>query len=1360
MHSGFVPLRVFSCYTMLDGAIEPKAIAKAARKLGFPAAALTDRNGLYAAMAFSDAAKGAGVQPIVGAMLGVARPDIPEGVTAPLDWLALYAQDARGYENLCALVSRAHLDRPIEQAPHVDFAALEGRTDGLIALTAGGEGALARLLAEDQPAAARTYADRLAALFPDRLYVELCRRSDATEEAAEPSLLDLAYERGLPLVATNPCCFTEAAFGEAHDAMLCIANSTYVDSDDRPRSSPDAWMKPAAAMRALFADLPEALANTLVVAQRCAVAAPQRKPILPSLAGDREGEARLLREQAREGLAARLARIEELTVSRESGSPEPRAGSPETLDPRVRGGTADDCRAPYLARLEFELDVIIQMGFPGYFLIVADFIRWAKQHDIPVGPGRGSGAGSVVAWALTITDLDPMKLGLLFERFLNPERVSMPDFDIDFCETRRGEVIRYVQQKYGRDQVAQIITFGKLKARAVLKDTGRVLQMSYGQVDRLAKLVPNHPTDPWTLDRALNGVPDLAREYANDNGVRRLLDLAMKLEGLPRHASTHAAGVVIGDRPLAELVPLYRDPRSDMPVTQFDMKYVEGAGLVKFDFLGLKTLSVLKKAVQLLAKRGITVDLDALTWDDEATYRLIQSGNTIGVFQIESEGMRRTLTAVRPTVFEDIIALNALYRPGPMDNIPMFGRRKNGEEAIEYPHPLLEPILKETYGIFVYQEQVMQAAQVLAGFSLGGADLLRRAMGKKVKAEMDAQRAGFVAGCATVNGIREREANALFDLIDKFAGYGFNKSHSAAYALLTYQTAWLKAHHPHEFFAASMAYDIHLTEKLAIFVDDARRLGVRLLPPDINASAADFDVELREEGPTIRYALAALKSVGEGAMDRLVEERRTNGAFQSLDDLAHRVDPRLLNKRQLETLAAAGAFDSLDPNRAGAFAVAETVLAVAARTHDQRVSGQGGLFGGDASVGEAIKPPKSASWSIAERMEQEKEAYGFYFSAHPVDRHRHLAKMHGARAYTALAELPIPSDGRVGATMAVLVEEARWRTSARGKRYLMATMSDQTGQFVATCFDDSVAADLEEAARAGGCGLATVELDRRPGEELPRVTVKRIQPFEGPGPERALQPGGGGRRRGRDPGARRPARRPTRRARRGPAPRPARRQHRQTPPRPRFPARCGAGDPCRGAARRHVGRAGAVRSAACAGGVNLPACGEGGPRSGGGGLSSIQASRGGEPPPSRCARHLPVNGEELVRAVLLPHRAHRLQHQCEVALGRHRPDIGDVHRGPLVEADIGAPRHLPQPGQPRPHRQPRQVIHRIGRRVERGRSRPHERHLPADDVPEVGQLVEACAAQESPDAGDPRIVNQLEVWRVGAVKILVAQLLL
>ncbi|NNM78098.1 DNA polymerase III subunit alpha [Sphingomonas sp. ID1715] len=1088
-HAPFVPLRIFSSFTMLEGALDPKDIVKYAKRHGFPAAALTDRNGLYAAMAFSEAAMKAGVQPIIGTMLGVARPR--EDGAPVLDWLALYAQDETGYRNLCELVSAAHLDRPLEQDPHVPLTALKGKTDGLICLTAGAEGALARLFAEEQAAAAIDYVDRLELLFPGRLYIELSRRMNEVEARAEKHLIDLAYAHELPLVATNPCCFGDEHFHAAHDAMLCIASSSYIDSEDRQKSSPDAWMKPLPEMQRLFEDLPEALANTLVVAQRCAVAAPKRKPILPSLAGDRDAEAEKLREDARAGLRARLARYRSPA---EAGVHELQGSAAGDSEPLLSQGNMEEAYPDYFNRLEFELDVIIQMGFPGYFLIVADFIKWAKANGISVGPGRGSGAGSVVAWALTITDLDPIKLGLLFERFLNPERVSMPDFDIDFCETRREEVIRYVQQRYGTDKVAQIITFGRLKARAVLKDTGRVLQMSYGQVDRLAKLIPNHPTDPWTLERSLNGVSELAAEYKNDAQVKRLLDLAMKLEGFPRHSSTHAAGVVIGDRPLAELIPMYRDPRSDMPVTQFDMKYVEGAGLVKFDFLGLKTLSVLQKAVEMLAKRGLTVDLDALSWDDEQVYKLLQRGDTVGVFQLESEGMRRTLAAVKPTNFGDIIALVSLYRPGPMDNIPLFGDRKNGRAQVAYPHPLLEGILAETYGIFVYQEQVMQAAQILAGYSLGGADLLRRAMGKKIKAEMDAQRAIFVEGCAKTNGIPADKANELFDLIDKFAGYGFNKSHAAAYALLAYQTAWLKAHHPHEFYAASMCYDMAQTDKLCVFVDDMRRLDVAVLPPDVNASEAEFVVEERE-GLAVRYALGALKNVGERAMAQLVEERRTNGAFRNLDDFANRVDAKLLNRRQMESLAGAGAFDAIAPERAAVFGTAETILAVAASAEQSRTSGQGGLFGGPDTSMAAIKLPKDASWSLAERMAQEKEAFGFYFSAHPIDRYRHLAEAHGARSYGALCTANIGEE-RVASTMAGLVEDVRWRTSAKGRRYLLATCSDATGQFVASCFDETAGKDLEEAARVGGCGLLSVELDKRPGEETPRVTIRSIRPFE------------------------------------------------------------------------------------------------------------------------------------------------------------------------------------------------------------------------------------------------------------------------
>jgi DNA polymerase III subunit alpha len=1091
-HASFVHLRVHSAYSMLEGAMQPKDLVKACRKHGFPAVAVTDRNNLFGAMEFSDCAKAEGVQPIIGSLLAVERPGSGDRAARPaIDWLALLAQDETGYANLIELVSRAHLDGDGAEDPHLKLSALFGYTEGLIALTAGPEGALARLLAEGQDGAARAYLANLEELFTDRLYIEISRCDDPVEMASEAKLIALAHERDLPLVATNPVAFADPSFHEAHDVMLCIASGAYVETKERRRSCRHAWLKGANDMRELFADLPEAVANTVVVAQRCAVMAPVRAPILPSLAGDREGEAQLLRDQARAGLNARLAKL----------------------------GLSGEAARPYRERLDFELDVIIKMGFPGYFLIVADFIRWAKEQGIPVGPGRGSGAGSVVAWALTITDLDPLKLGLLFERFLNPERVSMPDFDIDFCETRRGEVIDYVQQKYGREQVAQIITFGKLKARAVLKDVGRVLQMSYGQVDRLAKMVPNHPTDPWTLERALNGVPELAAEAKGDRAVKRLLELAMRLEGLPRHSSTHAAGVVIGDRPLRRLVPMYRDPRSDMGVTQFDMKWVEKAGLVKFDFLGLKTLSVLQRAVELLAKRGIELDLSSLPLDPSdipndadgqerirKVFELLQRGDTVGVFQLESEGMRRTLAAVRPTSFGDIVALVSLYRPGPMDNIPLFGARKNGREKIEYPHPLLKDILAETYGIFVYQEQVMQAAQVLAGYSLGQADLLRRAMGKKVKAEMDAQRATFIAGCAS-NDIKEAKASELFDLIDKFAGYGFNKSHAAAYALVAYHTAYLKAHYPVEFYAASMAFDITLTDKLAVFMDDMRRSGVVCLPPCINASEADFSVVPHGQGHAVRYALSALKGVGEKAMADLVAERTKNGPFKSLDDFVARVDPRSLNKRQIECLAAAGAFDCFkDWNRAVVHELADVMLSTAGSLHDARSSGQSSLFGGE-QAGEAVSlnlllhRKKTAGWNLSQTMTQEKDAFGFFFSGHPIDQWRHVLEANGARSYVAICEAGGPPEGgRTSATMAGMIEEVRWRTSQNsngrsGNRYLLVSLSDGGGNYMASCFDEEVQPAIEDAARSAEALLISAELLWRPGEDQPRVTIRGLTPL-------------------------------------------------------------------------------------------------------------------------------------------------------------------------------------------------------------------------------------------------------------------------
>ncbi len=1072
-HAPFVHLRVQSAYSMLESACLPKDLAKSARKGGFAAIALGDRNNLFGAMEFSDACVEAGVQPIVGALVAVERPGARTVLSKPVtDWLVLLAQDGEGYANLIALVSEAYLGGAGTDEVRLTLEQIAGRSAGLLCLTGGAEGALARLIAEGQDATA--YADALVAAFPDRLYVEVSRTGDPIESKAEHVLVAMAHARDLPLVATNPVRFLTPDVHAAHDAMLCIADSAYVDAETRRRSNPEHWLKSAADMAVRFADLPEALVNTLVVARRCAYAAPARKPILPSLAaGDADAERASLAADARAGLDARLD----------------------------AAGIID--REPYIQRLNFETQVIQDMGFSAYFLIVADFIVWAKSQGIPVGPGRGSGAGSVVAWALTITDLDPLHHGLLFERFLNPDRVSMPDFDIDFCETRRDEVIQYVQARYGRDRVAQIITFGRLKARAVIKDVGRVLQMPYGQIDRLAKQVPSHPTDPWTLARTLgigadkdgkkyDGIPELMSERRRDPKVERLFDIARKLEGLPRHASTHAAGVVIGDRPLAELVPMYRDPRSDMPVTQFDMKYVEKAGLVKFDFLGLKTLSVLDRAQKLLSSRGVIVDWNALPLDDPAVYALLSRADTVGVFQFESEGMRRALTQVRPDCFADIVALGALYRPGPMENIPSFARRKHKTEAIELLHPAMEPVLSETYGIIVYQEQVMQIARTLAGYSLGEADLLRRAMGKKIVAEMNAQKERFAEGAAAL-AIPKNIAKSIFDLVLKFANYGFNKSHAAAYALVSYQTAWLKAHHPTEFYVASMAYDLTNTDRLAIFVDDARRNGIKVLPPCVNTSSEDFAVE----GDAVRYALAGLKGVGEKAMAAVCAARASGGAFDSLADFAHRIDPKLLNKRQLESLIAAGGFDGLSANRAGVHQLAEALLGAAQAAQAARESAQVALFGDAPERRAAMLVPPAARWGLAEAMGHEKEAFGFYFSGHPADAFAHVLEANGAKSWVEIAAMPAPREGgRHGAVMAGLIEEMRWRTPQKGgDAYLLLTASDASGQFTASCFDTETQALIEAAVAAAQPVLLQVELQWREGDDAPRLAIGGLTPL-------------------------------------------------------------------------------------------------------------------------------------------------------------------------------------------------------------------------------------------------------------------------
>ncbi len=1067
----FVHLKVHSAYSLLEGALPIAKLATLAKTHGFPALALTDTDNLFGALEFSEKMAAAGLQPIIGVSLAIDFEESggDEGSLAasgrPLQKpalrdgrLTLLAMDARGYRNLMKLVSIAHLDTPDTASPHIAFATLKEHCDGLIVLSGGPDGPIDRAFAEGQSTLGRGRLTQLSTCLGDRLYVELQRHGRAGERAVERQLVEAAYEDTLPLVATNEAYFASPDDYEAHDALICIAEGRYVVEDDRRRLTPAHYFKSADEMSEAFADLPEALANTVEIARRCSFRPLGHKPILPRFVRTKAGaseeealaaEAREFTRQARQGLRARLA-----------------------ANPLAPGFSKKD----YEDRLDYEVEIIKRMKFPGYFLIVADFIKWSKAEGIPVGPGRGSGAGSLVAWALTITDLDPLRFGLLFERFLNPERVSMPDFDIDFCQDRRDETIRYVQEKYGRDRVAQIITHGKLQARAVLRDVGRVLQMPYSQVDKLCKLVPNNPAKPVTLSEAIEGEPKLQAARDSEAIVHQLLDISLKLEGLYRHASTHAAGMVIGDRPLDQLVPLYRDPKSDMPVTQFNWKMVEAAGLVKFDFLGLKTLTVLQKAVELVKRgRGLDVDLSSVPLNDEKAFQLLARADTVGVFQLESTGMRESLKRLRPDRFEDIIAMVALYRPGPMDNIPTYINRKHGEEPVDCLHKMLEGILAETYGVIIYQEQVIQIAQVMGGYTLGQADMLRRAMGKKDKLEMARQQARFVEG-ALERGVDKRDAVYIFELVDKFAGYGFNKSHAAAYALVSYHTAYMKANFREEFLAASMTLDMSNTDKLAMFAAEARRSGIEVLPPCVNASEVDFLAEAGREDKrgAIRYSLAALKNIGASAVESIVGERDKEGAFGSLGDFASRISTKSINKRGLETLAQAGAFDTLEKDRSLVHANVDGIMALAQRTESDAAAGTVDLFAAtDASPRLDLRPVKA--WTPLERLENEFAAIGFYLSGHPLDQYGKVLEKLNVMTHAQLEKAT--ENGVTAGRLAGIVISARERTSARGNKFAFAMFTDASGQYEAVIFSETLA-NSRDLLEAGKPVLVSVEAER------------------------------------------------------------------------------------------------------------------------------------------------------------------------------------------------------------------------------------------------------------------------------------------
>lgn len=1069
-NQNFIHLKVRSSYSLLEGAINPKDIVKLAIKQSQPAVGITDSNNMFGSLEFSGACTSEGVQPIIGCTLKV---NFSEKQTqfndVFYDDLTLIAKDEQGYLNLLELVSKSYLDKDPQEKAHVKLKDLRRLNHGIIALTGGNEGVVNRHIINGQNAKAKEFLETLYQIYNDRLYVELIRTGFYKQSQIEEVLLPLAYDMNIPLVATNDVYFADMSVHKAHDVLMCIADGRYIAEKDRKQVSKECHFKSSREMIELFKDLPEAIENTVNIAKRCAVMSEFHDPMLPSFdCGKGRSESEELRAQAIEGLKIRL----ETQVYKNSHSDQERK---EIYD-------------KYFTRLEFELEIITNMKFPGYFLIVSDFIKWSKANNIPVGPGRGSGAGSVVAWVLQITDLDPLHFGLLFERFLNPERVSMPDFDIDFCQERRQEVIAYVQQKYGRDKVAQIITFGKLQAKAVVRDVGRVLQMPYGQIDRISKLIPFNPIDPVTLQKAIDMDKAFKQMIDEDKDVKNLINISLKLEGLNRHCSTHAAGVVIADRPLQQLVPVYSDPRSDMPVCGYSMKYAEGAGLVKFDFLGLKTLTVIAKTCDFIRQKGIDIDIAKIPIDDRKSFEMISKGDSIGVFQIESAGMRDTLRKMKPDNIEDIIALISLYRPGPMDNIPAYIRRKHGEEEPDYLHPMLEGILKETYGVIIYQEQVMQIAQVMGGYSLGAADLLRRAMGKKIASEMDKQRKTFVDG-AVQNGVSKEKASSIFDLVAKFAGYGFNKSHAAAYAMISYQTAYLKAHYQPEFLCASMNLEINDTDKLNTFRQEAVAQSIKVLPPEINYSSAYFKPEKLDDGTLgIRYGLGALKNVGTAAMQAVEQEREQGGKFKDIFDFASRLEGQVMNKRQIESLIKAGAFDELHKNRKQIYDAIEDLLKYNSLVSSEKTSNQTSLFG-DAGTNEIDKPKLQYvdDWSEIDRMNNEFSAIGLYLNQHPVNLYKDLLNKLKTVSYSDLCTDLSTKAGNI--KVAAVVISKRMRSSARG-RFATITFSDPTGIFEISVFDDDLLSEANDLLSPGNCLFVECEVKKDDGGI--RLTAKKI----------------------------------------------------------------------------------------------------------------------------------------------------------------------------------------------------------------------------------------------------------------------------
>ncbi|QGR02270.1 DNA polymerase III subunit alpha [Ehrlichia ruminantium] len=1037
MNQIFVHLRSHSDYSLLRGMIKIDALVSLCVQYNMPAVALTDSGNLFGSLEFSDYAANAGVQPIIGCniMMHYHGNSIGE--------LVLLAKDQVGYRNIIDIVSSSFKENQSSKFNRVDFNKLIELKDGIIVLTGGYEGLLAQLLLHD--VINRGIVDKLLVAFENNLYVELQRHGVKEESIVENALIKFAYEKNLPLVATNDVLFIKKEDFPAYDVLSCISDGHYIAQEDRKMFTAEHYFKSSEEMYNLFHDVPEAIYNTVLIAQRCSFMPEVRKPILPHFpCSSGKNESQELITQALSGLDKRL---------------------------KLKNLTEEDV-VKYNERLRYELDVIISMDYAGYFLIVSDFICWSKRNGIMVGPGRGSGAGSLVAWSLQITDLDPIEFGLIFERFLNPDRISMPDFDIDFCQEKRDLVIEYVRKKYG--YVAHIITFGKLQARAVLRDVGRVMQIPYFQVDRICKMIPYNPVRPVTLSEAIGMDKNLQKERDDDETVAKLLEISLKLEGLYRHVSIHAAGIVICDRRLEELVPLYYDSTASLPITQYNMKYTEKAGLVKFDFLGLRTLTVINQICQLVNDRGHVVDILSIPLDDRKTYEMLSSGDSIGVFQLESSGMREVISKLKPDNINDIIALISLYRPGPMDNIPVYIARKHGLEQPDYIHSILEGVLKETFGVIIYQEQVMEIAKIMAGYSLGEADLLRRAMGKKIKEEMDNQRRTFING-AVNNGIDQEKASYIFDLVAKFAGYGFNKSHAAAYALISYQTAYLKANYTIEFFTASMNIDITDKDKLEMFCHQAKLHGINILPPDINSSKVFFVIE----GSSIRYALGALKNVGQYAAHELISDVK----YKDIWDFIDRVSTKSVHKRMLENIIKAGVLDSIHSNRKQLFESVILFLDIIEYNRYNSNFNQISLFNDKNHY----KLVETDDWSKEEKLYNEFSSIGFYLNNHPMQSYKDLLDR------LNIGFINYDNKSAYNNKIAGVVSSVKVR-SANKDKFALVTLSDPHNIHEIAFYSGNVIEDSKDLFNSGVPVI--VEMDNTFYSSSVRLLGKNIYSFE------------------------------------------------------------------------------------------------------------------------------------------------------------------------------------------------------------------------------------------------------------------------